>query len=249
MYLFRVGHEKCVPDKRTVRQIYNVNAVHYVVGGQGFFNGIRLSGGMGFVCRSGDMVEYRPEPSDPWEYYWIRMAGDDCEPFFDSVKADAHHIFRHDLGLKLKALYDLVNKMDGPEYESLRHTAFPKIALALHKPDPDRERTSGERYTELAKQMIDDGLGENIRISDIAKRLHLNRCYLRNVFYEYEGISPCRYRQNKRMEYAGQLLRQSDYSVGIIASTVGYENPLEFSREFKKHFLISPTEYRKSFHK
>lgn len=247
MYLFRFGYEKCVPNKRTVRLIYSCNVVHYVVNGQGFFNGIKLGSGSGFVCRTGDAVEYRPNPSDPWEYYWIRMTGDDCEQFFSSVNADERHIFRHDLNSKLKTFFELVNEMGSPEYESLRYSAFPKIALSLHQPDNIQERTSGERYVELAKQMIDDSLSENILINDIANRLHLNRCYLRNIFFEHEGISPCSYKQNRRMEQASQLLRQSDYSISIIAGSVGYKNPLQFSREFKKHFSLSPTEYRDSF--
>ena len=67
MYIHRIGYEKCDRLKKSVKLIYSHNCVHYVVSGQGFFNGERLCGGMGFVCRKGEAIEYYPDPSDPFD--------------------------------------------------------------------------------------------------------------------------------------------------------------------------------------
>ena len=122
--------------------------------------------------------------------------------------------------------------------------AFPKIALTFHKPDHVPALTCGERYVYLTKKMIEDNLNENLRFSEIADNLSIRRCYLRDIFVRYEGMSPLQYKQKRRMEYACWLLHQSNYPVGMIANSVGYDDPLRFSREFKKHFSLSPTEYR-----
>ena len=42
------------------------------------------------------------------------------------------------------------------------------------------------------------------------------------------------------------LLENTNYSINQIASVVGYDNPLYFSRLFKKHTGMSPREYKKS---
>ncbi|MDD6827860.1 MAG: AraC family transcriptional regulator, partial [Oscillospiraceae bacterium] len=42
------------------------------------------------------------------------------------------------------------------------------------------------------------------------------------------------------------LLENTDYTIAEIANTVGYTNPLYFSRLFHKHIGVSPKEYRKS---
>jgi YesN/AraC family two-component response regulator len=51
---------------------------------------------------------------------------------------------------------------------------------------------------------------------------------------------------SKRIANAQMLLESSDYNMTEIAKIVGYDNPLYFSRVFKKEKGMSPMEYRKS---
>lgn len=51
---------------------------------------------------------------------------------------------------------------------------------------------------------------------------------------------------NLRMEKAVSLLSQTDLSVGAIASHVGYEDPLAFSKIFKQKYGLSPKTYRET---
>ena len=48
-----------------------------------------------------------------------------------------------------------------------------------------------------------------------------------------------------RVNNAASLLETTDYSMAEIAAIVGYEDPLYFSRVFRKIKGMSPTEYRK----
>ena len=50
---------------------------------------------------------------------------------------------------------------------------------------------------------------------------------------------------SKRLYNAKILLQNTDYNVTEIAEIIGYDNPLYFSRIFKKAKGISPSEYRK----
>lgn len=51
---------------------------------------------------------------------------------------------------------------------------------------------------------------------------------------------------NKRIYNAEALLQNPQYNITEITSIVGYDNPLYFSRIFKKAKGISPSEYRKN---
>ena len=51
---------------------------------------------------------------------------------------------------------------------------------------------------------------------------------------------------SKRLYEAEILLQNTDYNVTEIAEIIGYDNPLYFSRIFKKAKGISPSEYRKN---
>ncbi len=58
-------------------------------------------------------------------------------------------------------------------------------------------------------------------------------------------MTPMQYVLSLRISNAQSLLENAEYNVSEIASMVGYDNPLYFSRLFKKQVGAAPTEYRK----
>jgi phospholipid N-methyltransferase len=65
-------------------------------------------------------------------------------------------------------------------------------------------------------------------------------------FKQYMKISPAQYILSLRMVNAQSLLENTEYNIGEIAEIVGYDNPLYFSRVFKKEYGVSPAQYRKN---
>lgn len=61
--------------------------------------------------------------------------------------------------------------------------------------------------------------------------------------------TPMQYILSKRIYNAVVLLHDTQYNITEIAAIVGYDNPLYFSRIFKKQKGLSPSEYRKSIEK
>lgn len=72
--------------------------------------------------------------------------------------------------------------------------------------------------------------------------------FLRN-FKEFIGQPPAQYLLTIRMNNAVSLLETTDYNVAEISAIIGYDNALYFSRLFKKHKGVSPSEYRRLFQK
>lgn len=62
-------------------------------------------------------------------------------------------------------------------------------------------------------------------------------------FHKYTGFRPIDYLINYRMERASELLKAGNFPIRDIAVSVGYANPLYFSRAFKKKFGMSPSAY------
>ena len=60
-------------------------------------------------------------------------------------------------------------------------------------------------------------------------------------------MSPVQYILSLRMLNAQSLLERTNYSIKEISEIVGCENPLYFSRVFKKEIGKSPTQYRKDW--
>jgi AraC family transcriptional regulator len=49
-----------------------------------------------------------------------------------------------------------------------------------------------------------------------------------------------------RVETGAKLLKYSDNSITDIAYKIGYESPTSFNKSFKKHFNVSPTQFREN---
>ena len=76
-------------------------------------------------------------------------------------------------------------------------------------------------------------------------RLHalcgISDAYFRRIFLKEFGISPSQYITEKRLSQAKSLIDNGDFdSISEIALSVGYSDPLYFSRQFKKRYGISP---------
>ena len=48
------------------------------------------------------------------------------------------------------------------------------------------------------------------------------------------------------MNRANELLKTTDQPIKIIAYSVGYLDPLHFSKAFRQHYDCSPSQYRKN---
>ena len=83
-----------------------------------------------------------------------------------------------------------------------------------------------------------------IRVNDIVEYIGFTRSYFTSVFRKQTGISPQEYLLQCRFKNGCRLLKETDYPIQKIAQLVGYEDPLAFSKAFKKYYKISPTVFR-----
>ncbi len=86
----------------------------------------------------------------------------------------------------------------------------------------------------------------NFALDEEMQKMPFHYDYLRKLFKKEMGVTPLEYMTRMRMKKAESLLLSmgaQDYSVAEVACLCGYEDPLYFSRVFKKTFGISPSMY------
>lgn len=93
---------------------------------------------------------------------------------------------------------------------------------------------------------IRDNFTKNISLEDIAKSANLSQYHFHRLFKQIYGETPNAYLNRLRMEFAGHLLGlYPDKTILEIAIESGYSSLAAFSRDFKKHFELTPSKYRK----
>lgn len=94
-------------------------------------------------------------------------------------------------------------------------------------------------------EYMNHNFAEKISAKEICTRFGYNETYFCRRFKAITGITVMHYILILRMEKAQKLLRGSDEDVGNIAWQCGFSDISYFSNCFKKHFGITPTEFRK----
>ena len=88
-------------------------------------------------------------------------------------------------------------------------------------------------------------LNQSLQLDALAAIANLSRSRYVELFKQQTGYAPIDYFIRLRMHRACQLLDTTDLSVKAIANTLGYLDPLYFSRLFRTVNEKSPVEYRK----
>jgi Response regulator containing CheY-like receiver domain and AraC-type DNA-binding domain len=81
-------------------------------------------------------------------------------------------------------------------------------------------------------------------LESISKMIHMNSCYLSQLFKQRTGINFSDYLIEVKMKKAAELLKNIEYKTYNVSEMVGYTNAKNFSRTFKSYYGISPKEYR-----
>ena len=97
----------------------------------------------------------------------------------------------------------------------------------------------------MAMQYMDTNFAEHITIESLARQVGLSRAVLARRFREQAGRTVVGYLTEKRLEYAANMLRHTEWTVTYIVRYVGLRSTAHFHTLFQKHFHCSPGEYRR----
>jgi AraC family transcriptional regulator, regulatory protein of adaptative response / methylphosphotriester-DNA alkyltransferase methyltransferase len=97
---------------------------------------------------------------------------------------------------------------------------------------------------EAAAEIIGFEYGDQLTLDGVAARLYTSPRQLQRAFSEAAQIGFRDYLTQVRMERARELLRESSYSVQDIARAVGYQEPAQFAKAFRRAYRVSPSELR-----
>lgn len=92
---------------------------------------------------------------------------------------------------------------------------------------------------------IQQNFKEKISLKEFGELFHLSEKYISRYFKEHFHITLSQYITHLRLEYAKQLLQDTDTPVTEIAMQSGYQNVSYFIRIFKKTYGVSPLKYKK----
>ena len=213
------------------------------------------------IVTAGHMVLYRPKEPQKYEYYgedqtevyWVHFTGGNVKNILRSYGlTDDKRVFYCGSGLDYQNLFrTMINELQmcKENYEEVLETYLRLIFIMLKRHLANATKSDNARVVEeidKATMYFNEHYSEDISIDEYAQNNHVSVSWFIRNFKQCTGSTPMQYILSKRIYNAEILLHNSTYNVTEIAEIVGYDNPLYFSRIFKKVKGISPSEYRKN---
>ena len=129
------------------------------------------------------------------------------------------------------------------DYEKLEQQIAEAIIYLIPQ-KAEYETQSMKHIVLLVKEWIQEHYAEELSLSALAQRYHVDSSYLSKMFRQEMGESLILYITHKRVEKAKEYMQNTEMNLADIAFLVGYDDYTYFSRVFKKTIGNSPREYR-----
>lgn len=263
--LYQVGDLSCAGGYEIGEHVQYCYEISYVVSGKGCF----LTNGHSWPVSAGDIFLNRPserhngiaDQIDPFRYFYLGYDFRDSRDEPDSLDHirkmldQAHEpVVRDKSNIQEPFVHIFSEIINAGNYTDLMIRAFLNQILVLtyrncfeswekaYQP-PDEGQNSRQIVYEVI-HFIDANLDELTDLSRIATELGYSYSYLSRVFSLETGLGIQDYCQKKRFDRAADLLKNTDQSVTSIAQNLRYQSIHSFSKAFRKHFGLSPTDYQ-----
>jgi transcriptional regulator GlxA family with amidase domain len=113
----------------------------------------------------------------------------------------------------------------------------------MQRPTTIRLRTS---LFEEATEIVDREYGSDLSLDDIARRVASSRRQLQRAYAEIGRTTFRDHLTAVRMAKAAELLAASGMTVREVARRVGYRQPAQFAKAFRRAHGVAPSDYRAS---
>lgn len=115
------------------------------------------------------------------------------------------------------------DQLDDPMHENFENTLLNEILVYIHN----------NLYSPLA-------------VEDLCERFTISRSTIQNLFRSHIHTTPKQYISDLKLNEAKKMILEHKYTISEISTKLGFTSIHYFSRKFKEHFQMSPTEFAKS---
>ena len=254
------GFHKTPPHYAYGPLIRDYVLLHFVVNGKGYVEAnntkYEITKGYCFSFFPGQIHHYISDEKDPWVYYYLGFDGGAAYELLNEFGFYTNKIAK--VLININEITGIISELCKTSGEPVNH--FFQMGCLYHifhylkenaavgnlsqTREPQSEPVKNNNYIQMVSGIINHHYMKGIKVEALAIDLGISAGYLNSTFKEKFGKSIYQYLLERRIQVAKELLTITNKHIKQIAFEVGYNDPLYFSRIFRKHTGCIPSEYR-----
>ena len=178
-----IGFTKDVKDSCFGPGVRKNYTIHFVLDGNGWFNGNPVNKGQGFLVYDNAVAKHHCDPSSPWELLWITISGEGCEKLFNDFGADKK------TGVFTYNSYEVVSEVlrEIKNFNKIQMSSAKMLETFLRlynrcAPKTDKE-VEIQNYVNWAVNYINANLYKDVTVVELTSRLGISQPYLYACFW------------------------------------------------------------------
>ena len=220
------------------------SVIHYVLSGEGRYEGFPVKKGQGFYVQAGITEEHHADKVRPWSYFWVELDVPEEEKLLAFLSTDESMIFSYDFGDELQKI---IAEALSTTRVAVSQLSAQNTLLRILRLHDSRDSAIGNlarcHFDNLCRYM-EGHMDRPLRLSEVASYEHIDVQYMYNLFIRFSGVSPKKYLSDLRLRRACHLLRNTEFSIGEVGQSCGYPDGLQFSKFYATAMGRSPKAYR-----
>lgn len=248
LYMPLCGMTYCRPNYALGRRASRECVLEYIVSGRGEFTTERCrcfpAQGDIYIAHRGSTHSYRTDPDDCWVKIWFNIQGTLIDDLLRLYRLE-HVEYIPNSGQEelFRGCLEQMQGNTGSAHETatlVAHKLVYGIARQLYSDAPAcRNPIAAE-----LKSWIERNAVRTLSLPELSRKFGYSPSQLIRIFQREYGKTPYQYFLKKKLELAAVMLRNTGKSVKEIAFTLEFSDAYYFSNIFKRHYGISPRDFR-----
>lgn len=249
-YVHVIGyHNLCIIPAQKFLRMQECKTMHFVLAGEGTL----IIEGKKYHVEKNDVFyvddkstfAYYPCEENPWEYVFFEFYGKLANSYLETAGLSTKNpVIKLRNAQEIESMLAQTFLSEQTSYFCAAAIFLKILDLATPKKASDKKPPQSVFIEELKSYIKIKYLDPDFSIENLCKTKFISHSHLCRIFKEKENMPVVSYVKKMRLEYAASLLKNTDYSLKKVCVMSGFKEYEYFFRAFKKHFGVTPTEYK-----